>query len=78
MWCGKCYVAHPDDDFYVQVAEDDAGYAWKRRGEDELRFMHGRDGDHLMSPFNTSHLTLFFSPANTNSEHRRSLSSKNL
>ncbi len=51
MWCGKCYVAHPDDDFYVQVAEDDAGYAWKRRGEDELRFMHGRDGDHLMSPF---------------------------
>lgn len=51
VWCGTCYRAHQDNDFYVQEAEDDAGHVWKCRGEDEARFMHGRDGDHLMTPF---------------------------
>ena len=50
MWCGDCYKADPLDKFHVAKPEDENGYCWIKKG-DENRFDVGRNGDHLMTPF---------------------------
>ena len=49
-WCGDCYTCHLDDSFHIHEPQDEEGFVWKKRG-DECRFMGGRDGDHLVTPF---------------------------
>ena len=50
MWCGSCYQYERDIDFHIAEPMNDEGVVWKRK-EDKERFMVGRDGDMLMSPF---------------------------
>ncbi len=51
MWCGNCYVPHPLDRFHVNSPSDEAGYEWLVQDSDALRFRVGRNGDHLITPF---------------------------
>ena len=51
VWCGECYVAHPQDPFPVQgPPEEEEGIV--ETTPDEKAFKQGRNGDHLMGiPF---------------------------
>ena len=49
-WYGKCYKAHPKDDFHVHLPQDEEGFVWRKRG-DKNHFACGRNGDHLVTPF---------------------------
>jgi hypothetical protein len=49
-WCGDCYMSLPGDDFHVHLPQDEEGFVWVKRG-DENRFKCGRAGDHLVPPF---------------------------
>jgi len=49
-WCGECYTQHPNDNFHVHTPQDEEGFVWQKQG-DENRFTCGRDGDHLVTPF---------------------------
>ena len=54
MWHGKCYKQGPKDDFPVlnqDVEAEDLVSDDKMEEEDPGRFKEGRDGDHLMTPF---------------------------
>ena len=53
MWCRKCYQAHPEDPFPVQVRLDDEEKEDLETEEQlDQRYQTGRDGDHLMGiPF---------------------------
>ena len=53
VWCGKCYQAHPEDPFPVQVRLDDEEKEDLETEERlDQRYRTGRDGDHLMGiPF---------------------------
>ncbi len=50
MWCGNCYTPHAKDRFFQFSPQDESGYEWRQPG-DELRFKHGRNGNHLVSVF---------------------------
>ena len=50
VWCSKCYVADPDLNFHIAVPLNDEGLVWKRK-KDEGRFLHARDGDMWLAPF---------------------------
>lgn len=50
MWCGKCYKVLPGIKFHVIVPTDKSGFEWVRKGE-ENRFLVGRAGDHVVTPF---------------------------
>jgi hypothetical protein len=63
MWCGECYISHPTILFHVKqregfdlkgktdVDQERVHRAWgsKHRSPDE--YLVGRDGDHLLVPF---------------------------
>jgi hypothetical protein len=49
-WCGPCYTPLDDGDFPVAKPVDQDGVAYGE-GEDDTRFMKGRDGDNLIPPF---------------------------
>jgi hypothetical protein len=51
VWCGACYTPHHLDNFHVNVPADESGFEWLSKEKDALRFLQGRDGDHLMTPF---------------------------
>jgi hypothetical protein len=63
MWCGSCYTSTTEDGFFVQerekvnsdnIVEEDQDRlqaAWGRRHQPVTDFYIGRDGDHLMVPF---------------------------
>ena len=50
MWCGECYVPHPQDAFHRHVPSDESGFVW-RKLEDEFRQLYARAGDHLVTTF---------------------------
>jgi hypothetical protein len=50
VWCGSCYVPHPDDRFFQFTPTDEAGFDW-RPNDDHLRHRQARNGDHLTVPF---------------------------
>jgi len=50
VWCGECYTPPQDFRFHHQAPKDEAGFEWKRPG-DESRHMQARAGDHLVTPF---------------------------
>ena len=49
-WCGKCFWAHEDDPFPVRCPVDEEGTSLIL-DKDKDRFMFGRAGDHLVTPF---------------------------
>lgn len=50
VWCGPCYVPDPNDKFYHHTPSDEDGFDW-RPPSDLLRHRQGRNGDHLICPF---------------------------
>jgi hypothetical protein len=50
-WCGPCYWAHPLDRFHINRPADEAGFEWLVKPSNAERYMCGRSGDHLMTPF---------------------------
>lgn len=50
-WCGGCYTPHPLDRFHINTPTDEAGYEWLVKESDAERFKVGRNGDHLITPF---------------------------
>ena len=40
----------PKDDFHVHLPQDEEGFVWRKRG-DKNHFACGRNGDHLVTPF---------------------------
>lgn len=50
MYCGTCYKADKDVVFHVNQPEDDEGVVWKRRTDDD-KYLVGRLGDNLITPF---------------------------
>jgi hypothetical protein len=50
VWCGPCYSAHPLDRFPRYTPADEDGFEWHTL-KDALRYIHARDGDHLLTPF---------------------------
>ena len=50
VWCGRCYQRSEYDRFYHHVPTDEEGFDW-RPLDDQLRYCQGRDGDHLLTPF---------------------------
>lgn len=50
IWCAECYTPHKLDRFYVAKQEDESGFEWKPE-RDKFRFARGREGDHLLVPF---------------------------
>jgi hypothetical protein len=50
VWCGRCYKALDDNEFPIArpVDEDGAGVGAE---EDDYRYLHARDGDNLVTPF---------------------------
>jgi hypothetical protein len=50
-WCGGCYTPHPLDRFHVNEPKDEKGFMWRVNERDRLRFKQARNGDHLMTPF---------------------------
>lgn len=50
VWHGRCYTPHALDHFYHHIPTDEDGFDW-RPAEDSLRYKQGRDGDHLVTPF---------------------------
>ena len=62
MWCGKCYTSGSKINFHVakpgevieESNEEDMGRFeswWGRKGVNPTDYRIGRDGDHLMNPF---------------------------
>jgi len=51
VWCGDCYTPHPQDCFHVNAPADEAGFEWLVKESDARRFKVGRNGDHLITPF---------------------------
>lgn len=50
VWCGDCYLPPTHVHFFHYRATDEDGYHWGR-AVDEKRHASGRDGDHLVTPF---------------------------
>lgn len=50
VWCGSCYVPDPHDRAYHHTPTDEDGFDW-RPPSDMLRHRQGRDGAHLLCPF---------------------------
>jgi hypothetical protein len=50
VWCGTCYAQHPLDRFYRFTPSGEDGFDW-RPAEEQSRYTHGRNGDHLLTPF---------------------------
>lgn len=50
VWCGDCYTTHPLDRFPRHIPVDESGFEW-RPIEDQRKYLHARDGDHLITPF---------------------------
>ncbi len=50
VWCGPCYTPLDDGEFPVAKPVDEDGLVIEE-GEDDHRFMMGRDGDNLITPF---------------------------
>ena len=49
-WCGKCYRTAPNDSFPVKRPLDEDGVE-VGEVDDQYRFVRGRNGDHLLTPF---------------------------
>jgi hypothetical protein len=49
-WCGECYSMPQSSPFPIRTPEDDEGFDQTLGGE-EKRFIVGRNGDHLMCPY---------------------------
>jgi len=39
------------DNFHIFVPKDESGFEWRKNPRDEMKFKVGRDGDHLVTPF---------------------------
>jgi len=50
VWCGSCYLPDPNDKFYHHTPTDKEGFDW-RPSSDLQRHRRGRNGDHLICPF---------------------------
>jgi hypothetical protein len=50
VWCGRCYQHHELDRFFQHSPTDEEGFDW-RPVDDKLWYCQGRDGDHLLLPF---------------------------
>jgi hypothetical protein len=50
VWCGTCYTTHLLDKFYRFTPTDEEGFQW-RPTTNQLRYLHARDGDYLLVPF---------------------------
>ena len=50
VYCGKCYKPKADDRFHVHKPTDRSGFQWGPKVNED-RFMHARNGDHLMTTF---------------------------
>ena len=50
VWCGSCYVAHPNDNFHINLPTYHLGFAWETE-QDKTRFNVAHDGDHLICAF---------------------------
>jgi len=50
-WCGKCYVATDQGEFYMAKPQDESGADMIMDRLDSSRFMVGCRGDHLFTPF---------------------------
>jgi hypothetical protein len=50
-WHGRCYVKDSTDDFPVLGQQDLDASLIDKEDDDPKRFQKGRDGDHLMCPF---------------------------
>jgi hypothetical protein len=66
MWCGACYISNPEFSFFVKRLDDDSEVlqtaedsedvpmlrsAWGQCHKPLTDYMHARDGDNLMVPF---------------------------
>jgi hypothetical protein len=51
IWFGSCYSKHPLDNFHINMPVDESGFEWVKKEKDALRFLQGRDGEHLIIPF---------------------------
>ena len=49
-WCAGCFTPVGNQPFPIKRTLDEDGIEIKR-GDDDLRFLRGRDGDHLMTPY---------------------------
>ena len=49
-WCAECFVPLGKTNYPIKKTLDEEGNAIER-DEDKGRFLVGRDGDHLMNPF---------------------------
>ena len=49
-WRGKCYAVSPNDTFPVKCPLDEDGVE-VREAQDKYRFVQGRNGDNLLTPF---------------------------
>jgi hypothetical protein len=52
---GGCYKPHRMDNLHTFVPKDESGFEWHKNPKDALRFKVGRDGDHLVTPFQCHH-----------------------
>jgi hypothetical protein len=50
IWCGSCYTAPKEVDFYHFTPSDEAGYEWVVL-KDLARHCYARAGDHIVTPF---------------------------
>jgi len=50
VWCRSCYVTLDRNEFLVARPIDEGGIELQEEA-DQLRFLKGRDGDHLVTPF---------------------------
>ena len=58
MWCGDCYSLKDNDMFHIsrmtEFKDEDKGRMesrWGKKGQREGDYLRGRNGDHLMCPF---------------------------
>lgn len=64
VWCGECYISNPNVKFHCHRAEDlieeqmgqnldqpRIQQVWGKKLRNKLDFIKGRDGDHLLIPF---------------------------
>jgi len=50
-WCHKCYSSDNELGFWIEQPQDVEGVKWHKKKVDGERYLYGRAGDHLMSPF---------------------------
>jgi hypothetical protein len=50
VWCPDCYVSPADVTFHHAKPQDEGGFIYVQP-KDSLRHLCGRDGDHLLTPF---------------------------